>query len=144
MVHAAEDEVGASLEEGAEGEEDAVGGRPVHLEGTVGAPHRPQGPVERQRMAGAALLPIWGNDGHLRHTSARLGEEPDPGSEDAVIVGDEDVHEKKITGARGAKGARGVLCQYQAGGAAFPSSHSCGPAIYRGPLPGPFPTIGPP
>jgi hypothetical protein len=65
VVDAAEHEVGALGHEGLDGEHDAVGGRPVHLPPALAAHHGPDRVVQRERMAGGALLAVGRDDGHF-------------------------------------------------------------------------------
>ena len=42
--------------------------------------------MQRERMAGAALLPVGRHHGDVRHVAAGVGEESEARSEDAVVV----------------------------------------------------------
>ena len=49
--------------------------------------------MQRQRVAGAALLPVGRHHRDVPDTAAGVGQEPDAGRQDAVVVADQDVHQ---------------------------------------------------
>ena len=92
VVHAGEAEVGRVGHQRFDREHDAVRRGAVHLERAVGAAGGPEWAMQGERVRGTALLSVGGDHGHLADLAARIGEQGEPGGEDAVVVGDENVH----------------------------------------------------
>jgi hypothetical protein len=90
LVDARDDEAGAPAEDPVHGEVHAVGRRPVDRVARVPELLDAERPVERQRMADGAPLPVGRDDDHLAHRRERRRERRDPLGMDAVIVRDED------------------------------------------------------
>src|SRR5207247_10843127 len=57
-----------------------------------GAPGGAQRAMQRQGVGGPALLAIRCDDGHLSHGRTYLAEHSEPPGENAVVVGDENLH----------------------------------------------------
>ena len=49
-------------------------------------------PVERERVRRAALLPVWSDHRDGPHLTADIREQGDAGCEDAVVIGDQNIH----------------------------------------------------
>ena len=101
VIDAAQDEVGPLVEQRLDSEHHAVGRRAIDLPAPLGAPHRTQRMMQRERMTGGALLAVRRDDGDFAQRLGRFDEALDAVREDAVVVGDEKAHQRP-------RGRRGV------------------------------------
>ena len=63
-----------------------------HLVGAIGPSRGAQRPVQRERMRRTALLAIGGHHGDVPHRGAHVGQQGQAARQDAVVVGQQDVH----------------------------------------------------
>src|SRR5687768_2540735 len=98
MVDAAEHEVRPFGHQRLDREHHAVGRRAVDLEAPLGALHRAERVMQRQRVAHRALFAVRRDDGHLAQGLRRLDQAVDAVGEDAVVVRDQEAHRAKAAG----------------------------------------------
>ncbi len=72
-------------------QEHRVGGRPIDAHHPVRDRVHPEWPVERERVARRALLPVGRDDRDGAERGQRFGQRADPIRLDPVVVRDEDV-----------------------------------------------------
>jgi hypothetical protein len=92
VVHAAQDEIGACGEERLDREEDTVRRGAVDLPPPVTPLHRAHGMVQRQRVAGRALLAVRRHDVDVTERFGGPHQRVEPVGEDAVVVRAEQAH----------------------------------------------------
>ena len=130
LVDSGDDEVRALLEQARQRQVDAVGRRSVDVAKAVRGGVDREAAVERQRVRRAARVLLGRDDVEIAEPFARLDERGQPGSEVAVVVGDEDAHGPKIVGSRLCAAALGDRCVSSSGPA--PAEDSKGSTCTRG------------
>src|SRR6185436_10816473 len=92
VIDSGDDEVRLLVrQEGAERQENTVGGGAVYLVGPVGVAFRPDRATQREGVTGPALLAVGGDNGDPPDRPADVGEHGKPLGQYSVVVTDQDV-----------------------------------------------------